>query len=134
MDTNQLSPNRSGENNLVPSADLESSPGSTDSSLNSSSHHHPYSYQTFPQNSYYGNSVLRPPHMTGNPHLMKTSNAALLPSATVTYSTEKDYEDQRYPHSSCDTQDYAMDGGGGLKSPTNSSIYGDHSPNQTLNE
>lgn len=69
-------------------------------------------------------TVLRPTHSNGN-HLVKSPN----PLHSV-YSTEKDYDDQRFQHS-CDTQDYGLEGG--VKSPTNSSYYGDHSPNQNLN-
>lgn len=57
MDATQLSPIRnSAENNLVPNVDLESSPGSTDSSANSSSHH-PFS-ESFSNSHgpYYSNS------------------------------------------------------------------------------
>lgn len=61
MDATQLSPirgsnNNSAENNLVPSADLESSPGSTDSSANSSSHHLFSESFSSSQGAYYSNS------------------------------------------------------------------------------
>lgn len=126
MNATQLSPIRSAENILVPSADLESSPGSTDSSVNSS--HHPYSYSTFSSahGPYYSNSIVRPSLHNGH-HQLKSPNSI----NTAVYTTDKEYEDQRFPHS-CDTQDYAMDSE--VKSPTNSSYYsGDHSPNQNLN-
>lgn len=57
MDTTQMSPIRGVQNSLIPSADLESSPGSTDSSVNSSTHH-AYPFQGFPnaQGPYYTNS------------------------------------------------------------------------------
>lgn len=65
--------------------------------------------------------------MNGNTNVLKSPNA-IHTIPTSVYATDKDYEDQRYH--SCDTQDY----GGGMeqqtiKSPTNSSYYGEHSPN-----
>lgn len=49
--------------------------------------------------------------------------------------SEKDYDDRKVLQN-CDTQDYVMNGGGVVKSPTSSSYYGDnhnHSPSHNPN-